>query len=80
MHDTCHPPKNSTIQTHKQDEVLVSSDRTGGVTYILLNRPKALNAFNVHMVKNIKKEMKVSDNNFIELVQNWYMSALQLSI
>ncbi|XP_064397942.1 3-hydroxyisobutyryl-CoA hydrolase, mitochondrial-like isoform X2 [Halichondria panicea] len=44
--------------TTSRDEVVVSSDGTGGVKYILLNRPKALNAFNVHMVKNITKEMK----------------------
>lgn len=42
-----------------QDEVLVSSDNTGGVKYITLNRPKALNSLNFNMTKIITREMKV---------------------
>ncbi|XP_064397926.1 3-hydroxyisobutyryl-CoA hydrolase, mitochondrial-like [Halichondria panicea] len=44
--------------TTPEDEVVTSSDGSGGVKYILLNRPKALNSLNLNMTKIITREMR----------------------
>ncbi len=54
------PAPTPSTHTHTQDEVVTSSDGSGGVKYLLLNRPKALNSLNLNMTKIITREMKAS--------------------
>ena len=44
---------------YMQDEVVYSTDSGGGVASLLLNRPRALNALNINMIRLMTQGLKV---------------------